>query len=465
MSRIFAAALLILLIVGGTIGTVMDTVPEIRKSIEIPKGTTAFFDFRLFNSVVVDSKEGKPLYRIDKTNYFAPGSAVYKYPPPYAALLSFDADRRWRPVARRFAIYDLSALVLTWLLLTVGTLRAPTARAAIPATTTGTNLPWSDPRSGLARSIGLLCLLTIWKPFWESLAGIQLEPLFLPLLALAFLALERGHDWVEGVAIGASSALKVYPALLGIGPLLERRWKSIGAGISAGVVLLAFGAWRFSWGETWYYVSQVLPKLGGTSLAPENLSILGRLGSALVGEITPPKGTQFLPTLESFGSPADVWSARIGAFLIVSVLIAITVRVLAPLRREQRGPVRFGLSLPLLLLVSPTSWFDYQTLLFVPAAWLFLRLPFEREYRAAWTVLLASLLPLVLLDANAVPRGEEAPLWLTLSRMLGAFGLWAAYVVVAWISRRSTAGSGERHERFDQPLGPDRSSGVARGEV
>ncbi|MCA9758924.1 MAG: DUF2029 domain-containing protein [Candidatus Eisenbacteria bacterium] len=464
MSRIFAAALLILLIVGGTIGTVMDTVPEIRKSIEIPRDPTAFFDFRLFNNVVVDRNDGKPLYEIDKANYFAPGSAVYKYPPPYAALLSFDADRRWRRVARKFALYDLAALLLTWLILVAGTTRTSKVRCAIPAATDSSTLPWSDPRAGLARSIGVLFLLSIWRPFWESLAGIQLEPLFLPLLALAFLALERGNNWVEGVAIGASSALKVYPALLVLGPLLERRWKSIGAGIVAGVVLLAFGAWRFSWDETWFYFLQVLPKLGGTSLAPENLSMLGRFGSALVGE-TPPMGFQFLPTLESLGSPADIWIARVGVFLVIGAMITITVRVLAPLPKEQRGPVRLGLSLPLLLLASPTSWLDYQTLLFVPAAYLYLRLPFERGYRVAWVVLLVSLLPLVLLDSLAVPQGEETPLWLALSRMLGAFGLWAAYVVVAWISRKSTAGSGERHERFDQPLGPDRSSGVARGEV
>ncbi|MEZ4647948.1 MAG: glycosyltransferase family 87 protein [Candidatus Eisenbacteria bacterium] len=436
MSRLFAAALLVLLLVGGTNGTLTDTVPEIRKTLEIERGTLAFYDFRLFNSVVIERQAGEPLYQIDDANYFAPGSPVYKYPPPYAALLSFDADRKWRPVATKFALYDLASLLLTWLLLAIGTARAKPAHIAPLSPAVSTRHPWSDPRSGPARSIGLLCLLAIWKPFWESLAGIQLEPLFLPFFALAFLAMERGHDWVEGVAIGASSALKIYPALLGLGPLAERRWKSIGAGIVAGVVLLAFGAWRFSWGETWYYFSSVLPKLGGTSVAPENLSILGRLGIALLGSEAIPENQLTIPTLESIASPAVSWAARIGALMIVGLMVAVTVWTLRRVEREQRGPVRLGLTLPLLLLASPTSWFDYQTLLFVPAAWLFLRLPFERDYRAAWTVLLLSILPLVLLDANAVPAGEGAPGWLAGGRMLGAFGLWVAFVIVAQVSGR-----------------------------
>jgi hypothetical protein len=76
----------------------------------------------------------------------------------------------------------------------------------------------------------------------------------------------------------------------------------------------------------------------------------------------------------------------------------------------------------------PTSWFNYQTLLFVPVGWLFLRLPFERSALAPWTVLAISSLPLLTMDGNLVTPDTEA--WVAASRALASVGVWIS--VLLW---------------------------------
>ena len=432
MKRTLPILVLLLLVVAGGLGTVRHALPHVRGFLDIPRGSTEFYDFRLFNGVVVGRLDGKPLYKLDQRNYYEPGSAVYKYPPPYAALLSYGADRRWRPVARRFLLYDMGAILLAWGLFVSNAFLRPRRTS-----------PWWDPAGPASRSLGLLALLVLWKPLWESLAGIQLEPLFLPLLALALIGLERGWNWFEGVVVGACAVLKVYPALLCAGVVAERRWRPVLAGALAGLGLLVFGALRFSWGETWLYFSQVLPHLGGTSLSRENVSALGQIGQLVLGPGANVERTvSSFPTLETVATPPQLWIVWILALLLVGGLIATSWRTLSTLGRDERSPLRFALSIPLVLLILPTSWFDYQSLLFVPAAWLFLTLPYERRFLPTWIVFGVSLLPLLFFDANSVPKGELTPVWVSSGRALASVGIWASVVLNARTGARSGAGVG-----------------------
>lgn len=434
MRRLAPALVLGLLLIGAAVDIGIVTGPRLAGYLSLQRGTTEFFDFRIFNATVVDRLEGKPLYATEDPHFFEPGSATYKYPPPYAALLSFHADRRWIPVAHRFLVYEFAALLLAFGILAAGAHLDPGGRRH---GRTGGRPATFDPTGPTMRSLGALALLVLWKPIGESLSGLQLESLFLPFFALALVGLGRGWSWLEGVAIGVSAACKVYPTFLALGLLATRRWRDLAIGSTAGLIVLVLGSLRFSWGETLGYFTSVLPRLGGTNVTRENLSAFGQIGRIFHSvDVT---GAIPYPTLEALGSPLEIWTTRLLAFLIVGALVIVTARTTARLHGREASAWRFAASLPILLVSLPTSWLDYQALLYVPAAWLFLRLPWERRHLGAWIALASAVLPFLLLDAGSPAFRTEIPLWLVSIRAIAPLALWGTLMMAARTTATSTA--------------------------
>lgn len=448
---------LALLLLAALAGGSRQVVPQMRHLIEMPRGELTFHDFRLFNGTVLRRLEGGPLYEVEAPGFYEPGSAVYKYPPPYAALLSLQADRRWRVVATRFLLIDSLCILIAWAVLSLHAVRRE--RAFPPP-----RPHWWDPGGAWARSLGLLCIVVLWKPFFESLIGLQLEPLFLPLLALALVGLERGRGWMEGVAIGVSAAFKVYPAFLALGLLLARRGRTLLIAVIAGLAALALGAWRFSWEETRFYFADVLPRLGGTSLAMENLGALGQIGNLLVLGYEAPRieAGSPLATLEGWGSPAEIWAARLITLALGVALTLVSAQAVRALPEGRRGPTRLALTIPILLVLVPTSWLDYQTLLFAPAAWLFLCMPVERDHLGAWILFVASTVPCLTMDTSRAEGAFGTPAWISAVRALAPIGIWGAIILAA----RVEAASSQRDQDLDDPLGIESTRATRRlGQV
>jgi len=404
------------------------------------KPSMVFNDFRLFLRQANAAMQTGQLYDTSYPGYFAPGSPVYKYPPPLAAFLSLFSETRWRGPARvmlwtTFAILAATAAVLLWRL-----------------------------RPGLPAALLMLLVFLNWQPFWESIAGLQLEPALLLLLTLALFCWRGGREFLAGFFVGIAAALKVYPGALGMLLLAKRSGRAI-AGIAAGGLLtLGIAGLRLSPAHSVEYFTRILPRLGGTSLFWENLGILGSIGrltTRLLGGSTVSATLSRSPesTLESCGVPGAELTARIFFWLIAALLVLVTVwRLSAPSPAEKRmGPipwadrlreklrgrprgdhgeriessddlahhrtVEFAASICLLLPLMPTSWYDYQTLLALPAlVAIGAQWSCPRD-RLGWVLLLVGILPAVLLNANrSFTPAHPAVSWAL--RAAVPIGLW-----------------------------------------
>jgi hypothetical protein len=73
----------------------------------------------------------------------------------------------------------------------------------------------------------------------------QVDTLVALALAGAFVAVERDHEVVAGVALAGAALVKVFPAVLGLWLVRRRAWRGVGAAVATGVAGLVAGALWF----------------------------------------------------------------------------------------------------------------------------------------------------------------------------------------------------------------------------
>lgn len=323
---------------------------------------TAFYDFRLWRSAVERYAETGTLYDLETPGYFDPGShSLYKYPPLFATLLMPFAGVPQRVVGPVFFSFYLVVLGAAFALL-------------IAALRPG---PWKAAWMGLA--------LINWQPIWETMSDLQMEMLILALVAACGLALGRGRRALAGLPLGVAGALKVYPWALLVFLAARARWRAL-AGAAAGAILaLALTLLAFPAELSRQFFFDILPKLGGTSLSYENLSLLGFFGRILAEVASGTSGAAAFDTLvlERL-QPGWVVPAAYAAWIIAGG--AAVYLFARRMRRWQRegvpGTDIVGLAgaVCLLLLFIPSSWISYQALLALPVLVLLAR----SDERALW---------------------------------------------------------------------------------
>ena len=381
---------------------------QIQDALELPRGTHQFKDFQIFLSAVKGVQKGQPLYRTDRPDFFDPGSAVYKYPPPYAGILfSFATAPRWKPVARGLYYANLGVLALTLGFLLAGY------------------------RSSLVRKLLITLVFLAWQPFHESLAGLQLEPIMICLVA-AGLAVDRklSTSYATAFAVGVTAALKVYPVVLGLFYLIRRDWKSIAAAATAGLFLLALSAIPLSLRECWYYFTDVLPGLGGTSLVTYNVSVLAGVARAtlrLVVDAEAFDGLTSIRTLSVLENSGMNWLTVTSKLLLLAISALLVSSTALQIRRAGRrrttGSIGFFCSICLMTLLIPTSWVDYQTWLILPMAYLI----HHANSRVSWVFLVVSALPAVTINSLDLHYLDHQ--WIfSFARGLIPLALWAGII-------------------------------------
>ena len=82
---------------------------------------------------------------------------------------------------------------------------------------------------------------------------------------VGFVGLLRHHDRLAGAAFGLAALFKVFPAIVGLWLLRDRRWSSIGAAIGVGLGGLILGVILFGPRTTIYYFTEVLAGRGGST--------------------------------------------------------------------------------------------------------------------------------------------------------------------------------------------------------
>jgi len=364
-----------------------------------PRGTMIYYDLSAFLGQVRDYEKTGRLYAVDQADFYDPGSRVYKYPATFAAILRPMAKDRLRPIVRKLLPVNFALLLLTLGVLLVY-LKPPPVRA-------------------------MFMILTFlnWQPFWESLGGMQLEPAMLLLLSVSAVLLGRegGREnpgarslafWA-GVPLGLAGALKVYPFGLALYFVVRRKWwvlPGIAAGFAAALIHTSL---TFSFGVNVEYFTRILPRLGGTSLNWENVSLLGSLGrlvlllfggpAALNQAVTGPY--EMLETVKpALVRPTALALAGIGALSLAWLTAKRARRVEAASMeapevsgaghetvdvRGLREMSWFGAAICLYLFLMPTSWVDYQTLLALPTLVAFSGLPAWPRAKGSWGLVVA----------------------------------------------------------------------------
>jgi hypothetical protein len=387
---------------------------------------TNSYDFRVFYEAAIAARGWGPLYDLSGIARDPGQIVVYRHAPIGAALF----------IPWTFLPYDLA--LNAWRLLNVGvyvgTLLAFLRHCGL------------SPRLPLAQ--GLIALWFASTPGRDSLGLGQWDALFLALTlaALIVYTTRRDRDLAVGLLLALPVALKFYPALLLLAPILARRWRTIAGSALGGAAVVALGALLAGPRNSWVFLIQVLPAVGGGTLYAENQTLYALFGRLLATRITP----------NGIGSTYPV--ALTGVLADLAAVPLVIVTGIAIWRRgggTLTAALRFVLPIPVALLIIPTAWSHYTAWALLPLALLAVALS---RGEATWPrlVLFAIAAALLILGSERdLWRGGpyDGPIRLFLTyKALGLLALWAALVLVAWHPRSAPYTAPERR-RAPLPLG------------
>jgi uncharacterized membrane protein len=205
-------------------------------------------------------------------------------------------------------------------------------------------------------------VLLSFRPFADTLAFGQIDLALLLVLTLALWALQHRRDTTAGVLVALGTLFKVYPVLLLAFFVVKQRWWAL-AGFALGMLIFnGVAVAVMGWEVHRIYLTEVLPKIGGTTPWVENQTI-----------------SAFLARLVAAPTEAAILQDRTVALagMVISGLVGLLACLLALQPSEPRSTrfaLQYGQFLLLMVLVVPAAWMHYETLLFVPYAALLLHL-------------------------------------------------------------------------------------------
>jgi len=268
-------------------------------------------------------RAGLPLYPADLT--FSDGSREHYVYPPLLALM----------------FYPLMSYQLAWW-----------AWAAFSLICWAASL-WLLIRELLHSEFGRQLRQSIWWPvFLAALINFppvlvhmtwgQLQLPLLLLLTLAWLCLRRERPAAAGVLIGLTIALKLFPLLLLLPLLAQRRWRCIAAALGTAALVLGPSFAGVGWDQTVFYMTKVLPEVGSQKELYDNYSVAISMKLWL-----------------SDAFPRDLVAT--GLRLAFLGLVA-----LAALRRPRAADLGLALGVTALFWVPPVVWSHYFVLAYLP---------------------------------------------------------------------------------------------------
>ncbi len=365
------------------------------------------YDFRVFYNAALVAREWGQLYDLSQIDRDPGTIIVYRHVPIGAGLF----------VPWTFLPYNLA--LNSWRLLNVG-LYAVTLIIFLRHF----RLAWREPLA-----LGLVTLWFLSTPSRDSLALGQWDALFLALTlaALILYTTRQDRDWVVGALLALPIALKFYPGLLLLVPFLARRWRVIGGCLIGGLVAVGLGALLAGPRNSWVFVTEVMPAVGGGTLYNENQTLYAWIGRLLATSL-PGNGV---------GAVYPVTLTRLLAGALSLCLLVCSVGLLWRRQRDSEllDALRFGLLMPLALLIIPTAWAHYSAWALLPLA--LLAVAITRGYRS-WTVLLCFALaaPLIVLGSERdVWHGatHDGPIrWILTFKAYGLLALWGGLSLLLW---------------------------------
>jgi hypothetical protein len=266
----------------------------------------------------------------------------YLYPPMTAVLLAPLADPPADQSRQGYLPYVVS--VSLWTLVTFAALWISAdllARAARgPPGAMG-----SDRRTRLWWAMRILPLLAVLPDAAHSLSRGQIDTLMLLALACGGYLLSRGRPLLAGIMLALPACIKLFPGLVGLMPLADRRWRMVLGGLLGGVLgfvvvpVIALGpsrAWEMN--QRWAEVL-LLPGLGmgeDATRERELLSLNGNENNSIRGVLHSVTHIH-LKRWQRPGEP-EPWMTAVHAGASLT-LIGLVIWCAMPKRagRDQRG--------------------------------------------------------------------------------------------------------------------------------
>jgi hypothetical protein len=382
---------------------------------------------------------GEPLYNLADIRFNHLGD-TYKYPPFFVFLMGPFSQHGYEWGIAAWNLLNLTLLLLAVFLLWRGS--GQPVRA------------WS--------TLGLAYLVLAFNPLAETMDNGQADIIILAVLAGALLALRAGRWGVWGALLAFPAMVKLYPAYLLLHALALRSWRgmagfALGGALFGGLALALLG-----WPVHATFLFEVLPAIGGGTAWVENQTINGLLNRLATDQI-------------ALRPDEAAW---VGALTYASALL---FSGLTWWRVQGMQPAAgFGLWIVTLLIILPTAWVHYHSLLLIPFSLLLVRLDHadqddqhdqhdlhEKSNQPApldWRTLLLATLAWLLLCYGSTwtfldfDRSMHGPLWgLLLSYKL--YGLLLLWLALAFDPTART--SPAAHTAVNTALQPGLSGGKA----
>jgi hypothetical protein len=207
---------------------------------------------------------------------------------------------------------------------------------------------WRLLGGGLPAAVCVACVWAFTGPAGENLGLGQVGPL---LLLLIVIALCRSGS-VQGLALGTATALKLFPAMLGIALLAKRDRRALAAMTAAAALLMAL-----PWSLTPGAKSPVRPDYWMGTPALLNWS----LPASALRAAEWPHGSALPPNWLLGNNPAELRLSRREQFLSVGVAVLTLALGLVWLWRKGRVSSMPAL-MSLTLAAAPICWTHYQIL-------------------------------------------------------------------------------------------------------
>jgi hypothetical protein len=276
---------------------------------------------------------GEPFYGVAPEP--ATGNFVYLYPP--VTVTGF----------LPFGLLDWTTGYLVFTALSLGGAVAATVLVVRYVERLGAPLGWLDVALVFALfALSIHVSATIYFGNINVLLGVA--------FAAGFRGLQRQREGVAGVAFALAALFKLFPALVGLWLLRDRRWRALVAAVGTGVAGLLAGTGLFGVDTTVHFFTTVLPERSGSS--------------QFVGGY--PVGDEFYVTVQrplshliwGIWPGAPYWLLPAGAALVCGVVLATFYRRI----ETQRERLCAAFATVAVALVAVPSFRLYAPLLFLP---------------------------------------------------------------------------------------------------
>lgn len=228
-----------------------------------------------------------------------------------------------------------------------------------------------------------IVLIVVSAPVFSNLGQGQMNFALLPLIALAWWADRRDHQWLAGLALGLAAGLKLFPGFLFLYFLFAGRWRALATGLLTvaavnGVAWLVFGTEAFT-----TYVRQVMPSLLDFQSSWRNVSLTG-FWQRLFNPQPHEKIVAF-KVLPQLGQALALASQ----LLVAAVTALVALRAKTPVTSDRAVAVGvIGM-----ILASPIAWTHYFVLLAIPVGVLWARLQSTWLRVVFWLLIIPLWLP------------------------------------------------------------------------